>query len=129
MSNNVGYEYLEESKNGKKKYISVDRRYLNSTEIARIFRLFEPGTKKPCSHLVPKLMGLESDYPRLFIVNNRYSLRVYTDEDGKEFVNRLMDSLEAVDEKKNMYRAAGIDFLLDKDSPLQKLVSKRRVAQ
>ena len=129
MSNNALYEDFIENKNGKKKKINADRRYLNATEIARTFRLFEPGTKKPCSHIVPALMGLESDYPRLFIKNTMYMLRVYTDEEGKEFVNRLMACLEVIDEKKRIFRAAGIDLTIDSSSPLKKLMAKRGVLE
>ena len=127
MSNNALYEYFIESKNGKKKKMSADRRYLHATAIARTFRIFEPGTKRPCSHIVPALMGLESDYPRLFLKNAMYVLRVYTDEEGKEFVNRLIACLEVIDEKKRIFRASGIDFTIDSSSPLQKLIAKRSV--
>ena len=74
-------------------------------------------------------MGLESDYPRLFIKNTMYMLRVYTDEEGKEFVNRLMACLEVIDEKNRIFRAAGIDLTIDSSSPLQKLMAKRGVLE
>ena len=54
---------------------------------------------------------------------------VYTDEEGKEFVNRLMACLEVIDEKNRIFRAAGIDLTIDSSSPLQKLMAKRGVLE
>ena len=55
--------------------------------------------------------------------------RVSTDEEGKEFVNRLMACLEVIDEKKRIFRAAGIDLTIDSSSPLKKLMAKRGVLE
>lgn len=125
MSNNALYEYLVLERNGEKKRVAAKNRYLNATEIARVLKIYEPGTKKPLSHIVPKIMGLDSDYPRYYAEGTEYSLRVYTDEDGSEFVKRLVAKSRLVDVDKNVYRFADIDFVLDKASPLWKLLKER----
>ena len=125
MSNNALYEYLVLDKSGKKKKVTANSRYLNATEIARVLKIYEPGTKKPLGHIVAKIMGLESDYPRYYSEGAKYSLRVYTDEDGREFVKRLATLSHVADENRNVFCAQGTDFTLDKASPVLRLLKER----
>lgn len=125
MSNTALYEYFVLDKNGKKKKVAAKSRYLTATEIARVLKIYEPGTKKPLSHIVAKIMGLESDYPRYYLEGAKYSLRVYTDEDGREFVKRLATLSHITDESSNVFCAQGTDFALDKASPVLRLLKER----
>ena len=127
MRNNASKEYFALGKNGEKKKVMPKMRLPNSTEMARALGIFEPDGKNPASHIVPKLMSLESDYPRLFARLGAYSVRVYTDEDGREFIKRLTESLETVDAKKRMYRAAGLEFFLKPTSLLNRFLESKGV--